>query len=339
MQTLSIDYFKQKSIILDTCILIDLDKKNLLENVLVFFRENSIQAFFPESYEYEWKSGEGLYKNNLSKIEYYRNSGLLSNIAHDSRSIAIREKLKQYPLDDGELNCFSIAETYDIAIGTNDKLPVLSYMTLKKEYEIKHNSIGPDEMLNFVNNPVASTHNGMLPVLSSKDIKCLYDRNEIRNEPYQRVFFKPKQWLTTNPNNQAIANKWFPGDNEQIKKSYLMIGALFASFYACEANTPKRDRWKWNLGLKIKSSTHNRVNPIFCKVDRYRGKPWFEYSPLAYNALRKYLYTCSFMDKYIRNNFNEGSPYFGPMDPVDLREAQGFTKKFRNLYETFLVYI
>ena len=319
-----IDIIKNTNgVIFDSDVIIELYDKGKLRETLELFKKEKVLAYYPNSY-----SGEA---RRVDLDSYYYGNLLLDKRENDI-SLEIKAKLVGLPFDFGEAICYSIAEANNLTVLSNDKLAAFSYLVFKQKKQIIQNNIRTEELFEQFYMSKANSGN-ILPRLSSYLVfhNLLNDpelaENEKKSKPRDKEWFYAKDIAEENKMLNKLGG---------IEKQYLSVGAVAASIYAlnppsnmnASSSFHERKEFKYNVGLKIKSTTRDIENIVLVKKCE---KKW-AYNFIAYSAIIKYLKSCNFLIDRLKNSQGK---YIGELSIKKLNKCLDFTKRFRRLFDSF----
>ena len=113
-------------IILDSDVIIELHQKNKLNLILTDLYNSQIKVYIPQNI-----SSIDNFKHELENVvNGYITEGYLQELTLDTSS-EVYKKLSEFPFDEGELNVYSLADTNELLVISNDKISAYSYLVYK----------------------------------------------------------------------------------------------------------------------------------------------------------------------------------------------------------------
>lgn len=317
------------SIILDSDVIIELDKEQELNSILNKLLQENITAYVPKDFSIIDNHEEDL-KNKLNE---YITSGLLKELSIDTSSEVYKE-LEKLPFDKGELYVYSLADKHELLVISNDKIAAYSYLVYKNHKNLHYNELSTDELLE---NYYAENEKLITRRISNYKFLQLLDYKLSDITKITKSNRRKQEWFRASEiaeENKKTFKKFSSEEN-----CYLSIGSLAASIYALDktTNLSKSEQYKWNVGLKIKSTTNNIQNRLLTrkvpKEESSEAYDYWEYNNIAYNAIVKYMKHAKFLIPLL--DANRGSKYIGTLSKEQYEDCISFTKKFRNLFDKY----
>jgi len=321
--------FGFNGIILDSDVIIELYQQQELEFVLSQMSTEKINVCVPKNLA----KTDNFKKSLADKINTLVYKKYLNELEDNVTKNGIYKKLSKYPLDEGELNVYTLAEINKLLPVSNDKIPAYSYLVYKNERELRQNKITPNDLLeNFYGKyskiPLNRISNAFF-------LQCAgYPEDKIKS--ITRSNRRSKEWFTAKE--IAAENKALLKLFSSERKFYLSIGSLAASVYALEQNTNpmkfEEDRhYDRNIGLKIKSTNKRIKNKLLTRrIQRGKYQLW-QYNNIAYNSIIKYMKSYKYLIPLLNESRN--SKYIGILTSSQLSECKKFVSKFRHLFHKY----
>lgn len=129
-------------IILDSDVIIELHQKNKLNLILTDLYNSQIKVYIPQNI-----SSIDNFKHELENVvNGYITEGYLQELTLDTSS-EVYKKLSEFPFDEGELNVYSLADTNELLVISNDKISAYSYLVYKNNTNLKYGQVSTDELL------------------------------------------------------------------------------------------------------------------------------------------------------------------------------------------------
>ncbi|PNV82828.1 MAG: hypothetical protein C0627_08675 [Sulfurimonas sp.] len=266
-------------IILDSDVIIELDKEQKLNSILNKLFQENITVYIPKDFSIIDNHKEDL-KNKLNE---YITSGLLKELSLDTSSKVYKE-LEKLPFDKGELYVYSLADKHKLLVISNDKIAAYSYLVYKNHNNLHYNELSTDELLE---NYYAENEKLITRRISNYKFLQLLDYELSDITKITKSNRREQEWFRASEiaeENKKTFKKFSSEEN-----CYLSIGSLAASI---EVSVIEKDH-KNNIGLKIKSTTNNIQNRLLTRKvpTKESGEQfdYWEYNNIAYNAIIKYL--------------------------------------------------
>lgn len=261
-------------------------------------------------------------------VNGYITEGYLQELTLDTSS-EVYKKLSEFPFDEGELHVYSLADTNELLVISNDKISAYSYLVYKNNTNLKYGQVSIDELLEnyYSESTILKTRRmsnyKFLELLgyAASDIQGITKSNRRQQE-----WFKAKEI--------AMENRRILSMFSSERNFYISIGSLASSIYALDKtidkNKFKEDKhYEKNVGLKIKSTSKDIKNIL---LTRKIGGSW-EYNNIAYNAIIKYMKQARFLIPLLDNSIN--NKYIGTITEDEYQTCISFTAKFRNLFDKY----
>ncbi len=316
-------------IIFDSDVIIELHQKNELNSILCNLHTRQINVYIPK----DISSIDNFNPELVSVVNQYITDGYLQELTLNISNSEVYEELNKFPFDEGELFVYSLADTHELLVISNDKISAYSYLVYKNNTNLQYGVVSTDELLeNFY------SESAVLRTRRMSNYKFLqllgYEVSDIqritKSKRREKEWFKAKEI--------AIENKKILNMFSSEKNFYISIGKLAGSIYALDKTTDDKsfqedEHYKMNVGLKIKSTSRDIKNMVLTRKIEAEPFDYWEYNNIAYNAIIKYMKHASFLIPLLDNSIN--NKYIGTITEEEYQTCISFTAKFRNLFDKY----
>ncbi|MGA1932615.1 hypothetical protein ACH5BF_07815 [Arcobacter sp. YIC-464] len=316
---------------MDSDVIIELYQKNELNSILCELHTCLINVYIPK----DISSIDNFKAELVSVVNQYITDGYLQELTLNISNSEVYEELSKFPFDEGELFVYSLADTHELLVISNDKISAYSYLVYKNHTNLQYGTVSTDELLeNFY------SESKVLKTRRMSNYKFLqllgYNVSDIqritKSKRRQQEWFKAKEI--------AIENKKILAMFSSEKNFYTSIGSLASSIYALDRTTDNRkfdedEHYKMNIGLKIKSTSKDIKNTVLTRKIKAKPHDYWEYNNIAYNAIIKYMKHSNFLIPLLDNSGN--NKYIGTITEEEYQTCISFTAKFRNLFDKYRI--